>query len=576
MDRPHRLATLRRLLRDTSGNFAIMTAIFTPVALALAAFAVDLGSLYLERREAQAITDLAAITAAANLDRPEQAALLTFADNGIGRVALVSAEDADDPEIETDGSPEHLIVIPGRYVADPDIASALRFVAHGEPRNAVSVTYRKHGTRYFAGNLTGPSVIGTTAIASSAADAAFSVGSRLLALEGGVANAVLGGLTGSSISLTVMDYEALASVDVSLLGFLDRLATDLDLSAATYDEVLDAQIGIGQMARSLARTGGVPAGLSAVLNRLAGQAGGSPERKIRLRQILALGDHGTALAGRIGGPLALEVGVLELIGAAAAVASGGRQVSLDLGGSVPGLLDLTLSLSIGEPPQASPWFTVGSGGEIVRTAQTRLFLDARIAGVGGILGASIRIPVYVELAFAEAKLRGVECPTGRPDSVRVSVDARPGVAALRLAEPDLARMQDFGRAVPLSLARLVQLPLVTVAAAAHVEIASTRYRTLTFTAADISSGAIRKVSTDNIASSLTGSLLSNAQITPKVAGLGLGVPPALMSALGSTLSGAAAPLDRVLMDVLGTLGLSIGEADVRVHAARCARSVLVQ
>src|SRR5690606_8788074 len=58
-----------RVLRDTSGQFALMTAIIAPVAITLAAFAVDAGSLYVEKRQAQALVDLAAITAAANLGK---------------------------------------------------------------------------------------------------------------------------------------------------------------------------------------------------------------------------------------------------------------------------------------------------------------------------------------------------------------------------------------------------------------------------------------------------------------------------------------------------------------------------
>ena len=37
---------ISRWLRDTSGQFAMMTAIMTPVALTLAAVAVDVGALH--------------------------------------------------------------------------------------------------------------------------------------------------------------------------------------------------------------------------------------------------------------------------------------------------------------------------------------------------------------------------------------------------------------------------------------------------------------------------------------------------------------------------------------------------
>src|SRR5690606_29438243 len=114
----------------------------------------------------------------------------------------------------------------------------------------------------------------------------------------------------------------------------------------------------------------------------------------------------------------------------------GKQVGLDLGATVPGLLSVSVDLGIGEPPQKSPWFTIGAGGEVVRTAQTRLRVVAEIGNhnaLAGLLGARIRIPLYLELAYAEARLKSVACPTGRPESVEVKVAARPGIANLYLA-----------------------------------------------------------------------------------------------------------------------------------------------
>ena len=78
-----RLAPCRRLASCRSGNVSTMTALLLPVGIALAAVSVDAASLYLERRETQNLTDLAAITAAANIDRAELAAKTVFMDNGV-------------------------------------------------------------------------------------------------------------------------------------------------------------------------------------------------------------------------------------------------------------------------------------------------------------------------------------------------------------------------------------------------------------------------------------------------------------------------------------------------------------
>ncbi|TJW60344.1 MAG: hypothetical protein E5V29_29520, partial [Mesorhizobium sp.] len=71
-----------RLIADRRANFAVMAALSAPVALALTAFAVDEGALFNERRAAQSIVDLAAITAAANINNAEKAVLTTLKDNG--------------------------------------------------------------------------------------------------------------------------------------------------------------------------------------------------------------------------------------------------------------------------------------------------------------------------------------------------------------------------------------------------------------------------------------------------------------------------------------------------------------
>src|SRR5690606_12213882 len=99
----------------------------------------------------------------------------------------------------------------GRYSPNPDLAVGERFKADAPSPNAVRITFHKTGDIYFARAFSDPPEIATTAIASRRPMAAFSIGSRLARLDGGLLNAVLGGLTGSQISLDLMDYDALVS-----------------------------------------------------------------------------------------------------------------------------------------------------------------------------------------------------------------------------------------------------------------------------------------------------------------------------------------------------------------------------
>ena len=571
------LSTARRFLREKSAQFAIMTAIMTPVAISLAAFAVDAGSLYLERREAQGLADLAAITATANLDKAETAALATLADNGVGNVVLGGLKPNGQPEFRDAKAGPEIVILPGQYRADPQTGARQRFVANAEPRNAVKIVYKTVGTRHFAGALIPPPLIVVEAVAETSSAAAFSVGSRLLALkEEGLVNGLLSGLLGSRITLTVMDYRALLDTDVQLLSFLDALAIEAGITAGTYQQVLDAEVTLGQIARALSNTRTLAGSAKTASNRLAQQASGHSQPRLRLSRLIDLGQTGGQLVQAGIERIGLDVGVLQLVTASAVVAGNGKQVALDLGAHIPGLLKASVNLAIGEPPQHSPWLRIGAGGELVRTAQTRLSV---VAEIGGLLGVSIRIPLYLELAHAEARLTSVTCPSGRPESVRVAIEARPGVANLYLAEVNPAKIGGFANPVPRSPARLLQVPLlVSVTAEAQAEIANATYKPLTFTWSDIQSDRIKQVSTNELTGSLTKSLLSSLDLKVEPLGglLTIGIPSNLRDTLAKLVGAATPSLDSLLDDLLTTLGLALGEADIRVHGAVCGRAVLVQ
>lgn len=579
---------LGRFARATGGNLAMMTATVMPVALVLAAFAVDAGSLYLEKRRAQSLADLAAITVAANLHDPLEAARLVFADNGVHQIALGTMGDDGKvrwrPGDDAANVTESAVLTRGLYVSALSIPPAERFTrAAGESGdvNAVKVTYRKTGARYFAASIIPPPQIVVEATAATDRKAAFSVGSRLLELKDGIANALLGGLTGSSVSLTVMDYNALLGAKVSLLSFLDGLATELDLTAGSYDEVLDARITVGQVAKVLSKSADVGGRARTASQKLATQAGGPGAGSFPLSRLIGLsGSVARATIREVGA----EIDVMELLSTSAILAGQGRQVKLDLGAVLPGLLAVWVDLAIGEPPQKSPWFTVGSAGEVVRTAQTRLRVVVEIGNnplLTGLLGARIRLPLYLELAYAEAKLDSISCPTGRSDSIKVAIDARPGIANLYLAEVDPSKIVNFANPAPRSPASLIQLAVVKVTGQAQAEIGAINYKRLNFNVGDIDGRKVRQVSTHTIATSLTESLFSSLSLEVSV-GLGvLNIPLITLPGntkvlLGDTIRAVAGPVDMLLGEVLKMLGLSLGQADVRVHGATCGRAVLVQ
>ncbi|MBL8582086.1 MAG: hypothetical protein JNL61_07670 [Rhizobiaceae bacterium] len=463
----------------------------------------------------------------------------------------------------------------GRYEPRADIAPELRFTPLGSPRNAVRVTLMEQGARYFSIGMIPAPTLTAVGVASAQPEAAFSIGSRLLRLDGGLLNAVLGRLIGGNVSLDVMDYQALIDADVSAFSFLDALATQLRLTAATYEEVLQSQASVGQIASAMAAVPGLSRRAELALKALAGSA--APSLKLPLKHLIDLGRAGQLALGQRAAGMDAEVGVMDLVSAATMVANGSHQVSIDLGATLPGIASTKLDLAIGEPPQHSPWFRVGEQGDLVRTAQTRVLLTAQIGGAGLLLGTTITLPVYAEAATAEGQLVDVSCTDGNPANAKVTVAATPGIADLRIAKAP-ASLSDFRVAPTLEAATLVKTPVLTVTGQARVSMKNLFPARLVFSGTEIKNGTVKTVSTQDYLTSAVGSLLGDLRLDVNIVGLGigLGTPSAIAAALKATLTPLTPTLDNALYSTLSALGVKLGQADVRVTGVKCGRSVLVQ
>ncbi|MER9298557.1 hypothetical protein NKI38_18965 [Mesorhizobium sp. M0621] len=575
----------RLMLSDRKANFAVMTALMAPVGLALAAVAIDEASIYTERREAQAMVDLAAITAASNITNINTAVVTTLTDNGMPGVVVQGSGQTIAPAV----GKTVVSVTPGRYAASGTNVSQ-RFQASITPYNAVRVTLKKIPARYFASSLIPTPVIGTEATASMTPQATFSVGSRLASVNGGILNALLGGLLGGNISLSVMDYNGLISADVSVLSFISALATQVNVTGGTYSDVLASKATVGQIATAMANVPGLGNTAKVALQTIASKS--TSTVKIPLSSLVDLGTVGSLGLGQTPTGLGVDASAMGMLTAAAVLANGTNQAQVNLGATVPGLLSTQLTIAIGEPAQFSPWLAIGGIGTTVRTAQTRIKLVASV-GVGtpslggGISLLAVNLPLNVEVAYAEARLTDITCPTG-PSSIKVSIAAHPGIAALHLANSNTSGFGDFSQPQTFTDAEiadvslkllLINIPLIQVMGSAATAITNNNPTTLTFDATDIANKTIRTVSTRNITQSLTTSLVSNLSLSVNALGLGIDLTAllgAVKPAVVAVLNGITAPVDDLLYNVLSALGVGVGEADVRVTGATCGRSVLVQ
>src|ERR1700754_829923 len=167
---------IKRFWADERGNFAIMGAGLMTLVIGCAALGVDLGSIFADRRRTQSTADLAAIVAASNLTNATNAATATLTDNNFPASALTSVQ-------------------LGTYTANSAIAPSARFVTPAVgTANAARVTLNTQTPLYFAKYFAGTDHynIRSVATAATTSQAAFSIGSRLLSLNGGLLNAIIG------------------------------------------------------------------------------------------------------------------------------------------------------------------------------------------------------------------------------------------------------------------------------------------------------------------------------------------------------------------------------------------------
>lgn len=545
----------RRICRNRRGSIGVLMALFLTVSVGCCAIAVDIASLYLERRTAQGVADLAAIAAAGDIVRAQEAAHATLAANGFSAI-------------------RSLDVIKGRYEMDPALSHERRFEAGKQPFNAVRLNVAMGGQLYFAKSFMPEPEISVSAIGTADAQATFSIGSRLASVQGGLSNAILGALLGGNVSLSVMDYQALLNGNVSLLSFLSALSTEVGVTAGTYSDVLNANATVGQVLSALAKAAASSGQSQAaqVATVLLGQANASVT--VPLHSLVDLGPLAQAAVGQPQAGLAADVNAMSLVTALASLANGNKQVAVNLGTTIPGLLSLKVDIAIGEAAQHSGWVAVGQPGAIVRTAQTRLRLLAEVGGSGILSGVRIRLPLYLEIASAEARLKSLAC-TGGASNAQATVEARPAAARAWIGDVAPGGLSSFGSSVPVTSGTIVQALLVKVTGSAYTQMSNTSATDLTFTMSDVNGHVIKSAEVRDFLSSLTSHLLQTMDLHVDILGLGVGLSvSAVKGVVLAALTPVTSTLDALLVPLLQLVGVRLGEVDVQVNGIRCGGAVL--
>lgn len=554
----------RRLWRDRRGGVGLVVAGMMPVLVGFTAFAVDLGAVQLDSRRLQGIADAAALAAATLPSEAETRANGVVSGSGFPRPVTVK------------------LLQQGKYSLDPAVAPAQRFssVATSTP-NAVRVVVESSTPTFFA-RVFGTHEVTITRQATARRQhyAAFSIGSRLASVNGGILNAYLGALTGSDLKLSVMDYNALAGAQVDLLELLPLLRTQANLAAASYKDIVDAQVALPTLLNALSQalTGNGQTGAANAVKLIANVPSGQAVK------LSALIDPGPMGGQQSGGSSMAEVDALSLLTAILQLGGKQRQVSLDLGASILGLASTKVVLAVGERPQQAPWITItDTGAPIVRTAQARVYLrttllPVSLPGIGSLV--SINLPILLELASAQARLASIDCPSGGARSVALEGKTDIGSASIGTVNESL--IGDFSvplRPAPAKLLDVslgILLPLVSLTADTRISLgAAEQWQRVKFSETEITNATRKTIASSVPVSSVASSLINQTTITPSILGLQLPLLTTLVQAVGEVLKPVGALLDPVLMALTGTLGVGLGEADLQVTGMRCGQATLV-
>jgi uncharacterized membrane protein len=550
--------SLKRFFTDRNGNIAIFSAIIMIVIMGAAALGIDVGKMFTDRRTAQSTTDIAAIVAASNLTNAPAAVAAAMTSNNFNATAPASIQY-------------------GIYTANPALSAAQRFVTSSvAAANAVRVTLQTSTPLFFGKVLTGSDsyTIQTTATATTTGFATFEIGSTLLSVNGGLVNAVLGQMLGTSLSLSVMSYQSLLSANIDMFSFMNALATRMNVTGVSYTSLLSGSASVGTIVNAMIDSERASSGTSAVVSALSqiASAVNGTTAKLPLSSLVNPGSYGAMTVGQTPGTGA-AVSLYNLVAATASLANGTNQVASSLDLNLPGIASVTMMLAIGQPPVGTSWVTVGSVGASVYTAQTRLLLTVQIGGSGQI--ASVNLPIYVNIANASATLTALQCGYPNIGTSTVTLGVTPGVVDSWIGNVTPSMFNNMSSPANPGPATLVSAPLLTITGLAHVAMNNMSATPVTFTYADIQAMTMKTVNTTNYTQSLTTQLLDSLSLNVSILGLGLGLPSLLDQAVINIISPVTATIDQLLASVLQTVGIAIGQANVWVTGLRCDGAVLV-
>jgi uncharacterized membrane protein len=544
----------RRLLCEQRGAISILAALSLLFVIASAAMTVDIGQATWMKRDLQKTLDLVSLDAVRAVGDRQAAgdceALAT-------QFARESAEN-NGFDYDSAALGNNMEVTLG--VADAKTKFFTPF-AEGAvdcaTANAVMIEgWTRSDNRFMPGNIG----LDTLAIAMMDGKATFSLGSKTVAFDATttpIHNAVLGQMLGGTVSLSAVGYNGLAAATVEM----DDVWTNLGLG--TTSQILNSEVTFGQLLDATIdalNDQGDPSSVYAasVLGTLKAQIDQSTHFKF--------GDLLEAASGDPGDAANAKVDVLNLIGAAATVANGTNLLNLTVPITIPGVTTTTMKLGVIEAPK---WcWRCRVGHPTVQTGQVRMNLDMTLTQkltLGLLLPqGTVHLPVYLEAGGATGDLQKIDCNEPFEDStITVRTATQPVTAKIGYAtdstlnDPTVSADVRAGNIV--SVAGLVNVTgtATSIMPGGLTDLLIELYQTLTAGSSGVSVSA---------------GLLSDLQLTVSILGGALNATVVGNNTL-AILTPVLTTLDSTLLtpvkNAIGSLGLSLGAADVTNHWQEC-------
>ena len=435
--------------------------------------------------------------------------------------------------------------------------------------------------------LAGLLASGNTAACDSGA--CVSMGPRLASVDstrGALLNSLFGGLLGSSLSLSVADWNSLAQGNVNLGATLNALQAELNVSSPSA--ALTANATLAQLVSAMATAAqadgstATASALSGLQSQVTGVSG-----TIQLGTLLAVTLPTGALANVNVNALNLVGGMIQLYNTSNVLTT---PTPVTISGSAIGLGSVVNSIQLYAQVIEAPVYVCGPAGTQLHSAAIRIKLNIDLVDTSpdasalnllpGVSGASVtiaQIELYVEVARADGVIATVNALANA-----VTVQATPGVADLYLGNISdsvfFNRSHVLNAATDLSYSTIGTLTVNAVTV--NIQAKSYARGQAPFASSLSFSGAYPQTRTASTSAAFVANLVDalvanlNLALSPSLGALDATILPTLKVIVAGSLTPTLNTLMTGLVDpLLELLGVRLGEVDVTVNGIALSCSV---